>query len=117
MLDNSDTATLDAAAGDDVVRSMHKVIEHQPAELKFKQTKIEALNFEIARMTHWRLCSSSMVTRPESSWDTSEPERFSGVTEQRARKASDLGAKRSHSTGYGEHLQRRAGVFGRDERA
>ena len=71
MLDNSDTATLDAAAGDDVVRSMHEVIEHQQAELKFKQTKIEALNFEIARMTHWRLCSSSMVTRRESSWDTS----------------------------------------------
>ena len=70
MLDNSDTATLDAAAGDDVVRSMHEVIEHQQAELKFKQTKIEALNFEIARMTHWRLCSSSMVTRRESSWDT-----------------------------------------------
>ena len=36
--------------------------------LKFKQTKIEELNFEIARMTHWRLCSSSMVTRRESSW-------------------------------------------------
>ena len=28
-----------------------------------------------------------------------------------------LGAKRSHSSGYGEHLQRRAGVFWRDERA
>jgi hypothetical protein len=27
------------------------------------------------------------------------------------------GAKRSHSSGYGEHLQRRAGGFWRDERA
>ena len=35
MLDNSDTATLDAAASDDVVRSMHEVIEHQQAELTF----------------------------------------------------------------------------------
>jgi SulP family sulfate permease len=28
-----------------------------------------------------------------------------------------LGAKRSHSLGYGEHLQQRAGVSWRDERA
>ena len=47
----------------------------------------------------------------------SEAESFSGAPEQRERKASGLGAKRSHSSGYGEHLQRRAGVFGRDERA
>ena len=46
----------------------------------------------------------------------SEPESFSGATERRARKASGLGAKRSIA-GYGEHLQRRLGVFGRDERA
>jgi Ca-activated chloride channel family protein len=32
-------------------------------------------------------------------------------------KAPDPGAKRSHSSGYGEHLQRRAGGFGRDEPA
>jgi hypothetical protein len=31
--------------------------------------------------------------------------------------APDLGAKHSHSSGYGEHLQQRAGVFWRDERA
>jgi hypothetical protein len=30
---------------------------------------------------------------------------------------SGLGAKRSHSSGYGEHLQRRAGVFWGDARA
>jgi len=32
-------------------------------------------------------------------------------------KVADLGAKHSHSSGYGEHLQRRAGAFSRDERA
>jgi hypothetical protein len=32
-------------------------------------------------------------------------------------KVSDLGAKHSHSPGYGEHLQRRAGAFWCDERA
>jgi hypothetical protein len=30
---------------------------------------------------------------------------------------TDLGAKRSHSPGYREHLQRRAGAFWCDERA
>ena len=63
MLDASDTATLNATLNaplsDDVVHSMRKVIEQQQAELKFKQTKIEALNFEIARLKHWRLGSSS----------------------------------------------------------
>jgi hypothetical protein len=46
----------------------------------------------------------------------SEPESFSSVAEQRT-KTPDLGAKRSHRSGYGEHLQRRAGVFWGDERA
>jgi len=32
-------------------------------------------------------------------------------------KVADLGAKHSHSSDYGEHLQRRAGAFWRDERA
>ena len=53
--------------------------------------------------------------RPSASAQSAES--FSGVTEQRARKASGPGAKRSHRSGYGEHLQRRAGVFGRYERA
>ena len=39
--------------------SLHGVIERQHAELKFKQTKIEALSFEIARLKHWRFGSSS----------------------------------------------------------
>ena len=30
---------------------------------------------------------------------------------------AELGAKRSRSSGYGEHLQRRVGAFGRDQRA
>lgn len=59
MLDASDAATLDAPTGDEVLRSMHQVIEQLQAELKFKQTKIEALNFELARLKHWRFGSSS----------------------------------------------------------
>ena len=59
MLEASDAATLDATPGDVVVSSMHEVIEQLQAEVKFKQTKIEALNFEIARLKHWRFGSSS----------------------------------------------------------
>jgi transposase len=35
------------------------LIERMQAELKFKQTKIEALNFEIARLKRWRFGSSA----------------------------------------------------------
>ena len=35
------------------------LIERLQAELKFSQTKIEALNFEIARLKRWRFGSSS----------------------------------------------------------
>ena len=63
MLDASHTAThtatLDRSPSDDVVRSMRELIEQQLAELKFKQTKIEALNFEIARLKRWRFGASS----------------------------------------------------------
>ena len=42
---------------------------------------------------------------------------FFGRARAARQKASDRGAKRSHSSGYGEHWQRRAGAFWRDERA
>ena len=59
--------------------------------------------------THWEPGTSASQRVPRLALvvdvSGSEPESFSGVTEQRARKAFDLGAKRSHSPGYGEHLQ------------
>ena len=58
MLDASDTPTLSTSpAGDSVSDSVlvsRELIERLQADLKFKQTKIEALNFEIARLKRWR---------------------------------------------------------------
>ena len=59
MLEASDSATLDAPPSEDAVSSMRDVIERLQADLKYKQTKIEALNFEIARLKRWRFGSSS----------------------------------------------------------
>ena len=41
------------------MQQLRDLIERFQAELKFKQTKIEALNFEIARLKRWRFGSSS----------------------------------------------------------
>lgn len=49
----------DEPPGADPVQAMRDLIERMQAELKFKQTKIEALNFEIARLKRWRFGSSS----------------------------------------------------------
>ena len=59
MLEASETPALDSPSGADAVRSMQELIERMQAELKFNQTKIEALNFEIARLKRWRFGSSS----------------------------------------------------------
>lgn len=59
MLDASDTTTLDCPPSGDVVHSMRELIEQLQADIKFKQTKIEALNFEVARLKRWRFGSSS----------------------------------------------------------
>ena len=59
MFDTSSTSAPEASPGCDVLASLHGVIERQDAELKFNRTKIEALNFEIARLKHWRFGSSS----------------------------------------------------------
>lgn len=48
-----------AAPSGDAVRLMHQLIEQLQTELKFKQTKIEALNFEVARLRKWRFGTSS----------------------------------------------------------
>ena len=59
MLDASDTPTLDTSPAGDSVQVSRVLIERMQAELKFKQTKIEALNFEIARLKRWRFGSSA----------------------------------------------------------
>ena len=59
MLEASDTATLDPWPGGDTVSVSRTVLEQLQAEVKFKQTRIEALNFEIARLKRWRFGSSS----------------------------------------------------------
>ena len=57
-LHTSDTLQ-DAPAAADPVQVMRDLVERMQAELKFNQTKIEALNFEIARLKRWRFGSSS----------------------------------------------------------
>ena len=63
MLDASDTPTLSTSPASDSVSDSvlvsRELIERLQAELKFKQTKIEALNFEIARLKRWRFGSSA----------------------------------------------------------
>lgn len=62
MLDACTTPTAalqDAPSAADAVQEMRDLIERMQADLKFKQTKIEALNFEIARLKRWRFGSSS----------------------------------------------------------
>ena len=63
MLDASDTPTLSTSPASDSVSDSvlvpRQLIEHLQADLKFKQTKIEALSFEIARLKRWRFGSSA----------------------------------------------------------
>ena len=50
LLEASDIPTPDTSPTHDSVRVSRELIERLQAEIKFKQTKIEALNFEIARL-------------------------------------------------------------------
>ena len=67
MLEASDTTPLNAPdvplasnkPEEDSLRSMRALIERMQGELQFKQSRIEALNFEIARLKRWRFGSSS----------------------------------------------------------
>jgi transposase len=59
MLEDADAQTLDTQRADDAVQQLRDLIERMQAELKFKQTKIEALNFEVARLKRWRFGTSS----------------------------------------------------------
>ena len=62
MLDACSTPTdvpHDTPAATDPVQELRDLIERMQAELKFKQTRIEALNFEVARLKRWRFGMSS----------------------------------------------------------
>ena len=71
MLHSPHTTTSDTAApcavavaalpedSPQTLQDMRALLNRLQAELKFKQTKIEALNFELARLKRWRFGSSS----------------------------------------------------------
>ena len=59
MLETSPAPTLDTTPEHDSVQVLGVLVERLQAELKFSQTRIEALNFEIARLKRWRFGSSS----------------------------------------------------------
>ena len=62
MLDACSTPTdalQDAPSAAGSVQELRDLIERMRSEINFKQTKIEALNFEIARLKRWRFGTSS----------------------------------------------------------
>jgi hypothetical protein len=59
MLETSSTSAPEASPGCGVLASLHGSASAKTARLKFKQTKIEALNFEIAGLKRWRFGTSS----------------------------------------------------------
>ena len=59
MLEASDTPAPETSPADDSVPVLRDLIKRMQAEIKFSQTKIEALNFEIARLKRWRFGSSA----------------------------------------------------------
>ena len=70
MLESPNTTMIDAPAPSAAVQeaqeaspqtlqSLRDLLEQLQGELKFKQTRIDALNFEVARLKRWRFGSSS----------------------------------------------------------
>jgi transposase len=59
MLEGSHAQTLDAHAAGDAVQAMRDLIEQLQGEIRFEKARNEALNFEVARLKHWRFGSSS----------------------------------------------------------
>jgi transposase len=59
MLEGPHTTTSDAPDPSDVVLVSRDLLDRLQGELKFKQTRIDALNFEVARLKRWRFGSSS----------------------------------------------------------
>jgi transposase len=96
MLDASHTPTLDTSpasgSASDSVLVWRELIERLlvwQGELKFKQTRIEALNFEIARLKRWRFGSSA-----ESLDTTTQGVLFDAIVVDTA--LEDLGAKQAN---------------------
>ena len=71
------------------MQELRDLIERMQAELKFKQTRIEALNFEVARLKRWRFGMAS----PRSIWTISK-----GLGRARLRPVIDSLANHSWST-------------------
>jgi transposase len=59
MLDASDAPTLDTTPASDSVLVSRALVERLQTQIKFEQTRNEALNFEIARLKRWRFGSSA----------------------------------------------------------
>ena len=59
MLDASDAPTLDTSPASGSVLVSRELIERLQTQIKFEQTRNEALNFEIARLKRWRFGSSA----------------------------------------------------------
>ncbi len=67
MLEGPRTTTIDTPApsaavqeaSPDTLQGLRDLLERLQGELKFKQTRIDALNFEVARLKRWRFGSSS----------------------------------------------------------
>ena len=59
MLESLDTDSRDTPPAQDTVQELRDLLQRLQGELKFKQARIEALNFEVARLKRWRFGSSS----------------------------------------------------------
>ena len=59
MLEGPHTTMTDVPDSSDVVLVSRDVIERMQGEIQFQKTRIEALNFELARLKRWRFGSSS----------------------------------------------------------
>ena len=59
MLEASNSPALDTSHADDSVLVSRGFVERLQADLKFSQTKIEALNFQVAQLKRWRFGSSA----------------------------------------------------------
>ena len=59
MLEGPQTNTINMLGADDAVLVSRDLLERLQGELKFKQARIKALHFEVARLKRWRFGSSS----------------------------------------------------------
>ena len=59
MLETPDAVIIDTPGTPGTVQISRSALEQLQGELKFKQTKIDALTFELARLKRWRFGSSS----------------------------------------------------------